>query len=258
MRLPDFLIIGTAKAGTTAAMENLSRHPQIHVGPAQWHPLHGPEWHHFFREDSAWQRGLDWYASLFDSPKPLLGDKATDYLAYTVCHARIRQALPRAKLIVLLRNPVDRAYSHWNHFCRQHGNRDPQIWHAASFEETMGLLPGRTPPWYHAELKWYGHYADQLEHLFRHFPRSQVHVAIAERVLADMPGQYARMFQFLGADPRLADPSAYRRALRAQTQWPYPEPMRAESRAALEEYYRPHNQRLFRLLGEEIPEWSAG
>ena len=101
-RLPDFMILGTAKAGTDALARNLSRHPEVTVGPKNPHPVHGPEWHHFFR-DEVLDHGIGWYADLFASEKPILGDKGTVYLGYVECHARLATMLHNAKFIVCLR-----------------------------------------------------------------------------------------------------------------------------------------------------------
>jgi len=255
MPLPDFLIIGTAKAGTTAAVDNLNLHPEIHVGPQRIDAVHGPEWHRFFRDEGLWRKGIQWYADLFCTDKRLLGDKNTSYLAWYATHGRIHEAMPGAKLIVLLRNPVDRAFSHWNHFNHTPGDSDPNIWRITSFEEAMGLGGGATR-WHHTELRWYGHYFEQLSSLFRHFPREAVHVAISERVRKNPAAAYAEMFRFLGADPAAVDPGHFGESLRAAEWWPYPGPMDPDTRRALVDYYRIYNEGLFELLGYRIPEWA--
>ena len=108
MRLPGFLIVGGQKCGTTAARFNLGQHPHIAFTPSapnQRHELH------FFDNEQSWPCGVDWYATHFSQSAPLIGETAPNYLSST-CAKRIYTTLPNARLIVLLRNPVDRAYSH--------------------------------------------------------------------------------------------------------------------------------------------------
>jgi hypothetical protein len=267
MPLLDFIIIGAPKCGTTAAVVNLSRHPEVQVGPAYRHPSHGREWIHFFSHDDEWARGVDWYTARFSGETPceccgrsqakrILGDKATDYLGLHVAHERIKEAMPAAKLIVFLRNPVDRLYSHWNHFSQ--AGMTP----IAAFEDI--LLDGspqiewldKTPE-RPTTQNWveFGHYAQHLSHLFTLFPREQVAIEIAEIMRKDMAAGYKRLFRFLGVDPVAVDPTVFKPELTAEKKWPYKQPMAAATRLKWLEYYRPHNEALFNLLGEELPEW---
>lgn len=235
MRLPDFLIIGAQKAGTSAARHNLGQHPDIAFNTRG--PAHGEL--HFFDRDAHWQRGADWYASHFDAGTTLVGEKTPNYLS-SGCAARIAQVVPGARLLVLLREPVSRACSHWNHF-----NQNPaaagEVWRVMAFENAIERYPS---------LLTNGHYADQLRTLWQHFPRHQVHVTIQERLLADMPAGYAAMLRFLGLQPvpdmhpqrvhgrplRLAPPAAVRDRLRT--------------------YYAEQVQTLRELLDDPLPEWD--
>jgi hypothetical protein len=101
-RLPDFIIIGAAKAATTWIVHQLQQNPAIF--------LPGPEPHFFSR---CFESGLDSYARWFDdaSPAQIVGEKSADYLAHPLAAQRIADCLPDVRLVVQLRNPVERAYS---------------------------------------------------------------------------------------------------------------------------------------------------
>ena len=94
----------------------------------------------------------------------------------------------------------------------------------------------------------YGHYVDQLESLYQHFPKEQIHVAVAERILADMPSEYNKMFTFLDL-PEMSLP--FRRVHFRY----YEDPMSEDAAEALKEHYKNSNERLFNLLGYRIEEW---
>lgn len=131
--LPDFIIIGTQRAGTTSLYEYLVQHPQ--VLPAENIEVH------FF--DHHYAKGVDWYKGHFPSKlekfvasmrsfgKTLAGEASPYYLFYEKAAERMHEILPNVKLIVLLRNPIDRAYSQYS--LSQHYRYEN-----LSFEETIG------------------------------------------------------------------------------------------------------------------------
>jgi hypothetical protein len=105
-RLPDFIIAGAPRSGTTWLHVLARRHPQI----AMAQPM-VPE-PKFFLVDELWQRGVDYYSRTWFDPLPagqVLGEKSTNYMESPEAAERVSRALPRAKLIFVLRNPVDRA-----------------------------------------------------------------------------------------------------------------------------------------------------
>lgn len=117
MRLPDFLIIGAAKSGTTSLYEYLNRHPQIYLSR-----IKEPQ---FFAVDSQYERGIEWYSSLFNdaTPDQICGEASTDYTKlplYPKTPERIAHHLPNVKMIYIIRHPVERVYSHYQHLQRGH------------------------------------------------------------------------------------------------------------------------------------------
>ena len=102
--LPQLIVIGAAKAATTWIAHQLRTRPDV--------CMPGPEPHYFSQE---FRRGEDWYRSLFADARPgqLVAEKSADYLAHPEAPARIAALLPAVRLIAQLRNPVERAYSHY-------------------------------------------------------------------------------------------------------------------------------------------------
>ena len=111
-RLPDFLIIGAAKSGTTTLHRYLCLHPQIYMSPVK-EPC-------FFDRDVGWKKGLDWYKSLFAGAEAgqVCGEASTNYTRFPQVPdvpSRVAATLPDVKLIYIMRDPIDRTYSHFLH-----------------------------------------------------------------------------------------------------------------------------------------------
>jgi hypothetical protein len=110
-RLPDFLIIGAIKCGTTSLFQWLAQHPGVSVSVKE---------PHYFSNDESWARGVEWYSSLFSGAAPgaITGEASASYTAYRRCAVAAERAcelVPRARLIYLVREPVERMRSHYRH-----------------------------------------------------------------------------------------------------------------------------------------------
>ena len=104
--MPDFLIIGAQRCGTTSLWHYLKSHPDINVARKK-------EVHYF--DHRYFSKSFDWYMNWFKDLKGVTGEASPFYIFHPNCSSRIKSKFPDIKLIVLLRNPVDRAYSHYNH-----------------------------------------------------------------------------------------------------------------------------------------------
>jgi hypothetical protein len=175
---PDFVGIGTQKAGTTWWYEAISSHPQVYSRP----DIH-KERHYFDRyatlpfgrDDSERYRG--WF------PRPagtLSGEWTPDYLGMPWVPPLVSLAAPQAKLLVLLRDPVDRVSSGLAHARRDRGR-------ITLADQKDAVVRG----FYHEPLRWW----------LRHFAREQVLVLQFERCLHDPVGQISRTYEFLELDP---------------------------------------------------------
>jgi hypothetical protein len=201
--MPDFLVIGAPKAGTTALHAALARHPGLYMsaikepkffltdGPP---PVRGGPGDVLTYREHVWRRAD--YEALFD-PAPdgtLRGESTPLYLYDRAAMRRIRQALPDARLIVIVRDPVERAHSNWTHLWSA-GLEPVGDFVRACGEEERRIAAGWAFFWHYIGL---GRYGEQLEHLHTLFPAEQV-LVLRYRLLVDEPGQTLdRICGFLG------------------------------------------------------------
>lgn len=196
--LPTFLIIGAQKGGTTSLHEYLADHPDIGGSFTK-------EVHYFSLHSS---RSLDWYRAHFPPPGRYqhVFESSPYYLFHPCCPGRIREALPDVKLIVLLRDPVDRAHSHHNHeralgfeslefgaaLDREHDRLDGE-------EERLAADP-RYCSFAHRHYSYAarGMYAKQLKRWLGVFPRQQMLILASEDLFADPADTLHRVQSWLG------------------------------------------------------------
>jgi Sulfotransferase domain len=186
--LPNFVVIGAMRSGSTSLYKYLQAHPDVFMPRKEIH---------FF--DRKWDRGLSWYLSRFEghSGQPAVGEATPTYLAEPNALDRMASTIPDARLLAVLRDPVDRAYSHyWMEHAR---DRDPRTFEEAIADELTGR-PGA--PDYLAR----GRYVRQLEDVGARFPRPQLRVVLFDD-LRDRPHEtYAGVCRFLGIDDRFVPP----------------------------------------------------
>ncbi|MFF5288011.1 sulfotransferase family protein [Paractinoplanes globisporus] len=205
MPLPDFLIAGVPKAGTTALHAALAPHPGLYLSPVKEPkffltdgppPRHGGPGDVQTYQEHVWRR--EDYEALFTGAPDgaLLGEATPFYLHDLDAHARIKALVPQARLILLLRDPVDRAHSNWTHLWNA-GLEPEADFLAACAAEPERVAAGWAAFWHYTGLGMYGR---QIEHLYRHFPREQV-LLLRYRELKDSPAATLdRVCAFLGVD----------------------------------------------------------
>ena len=204
MSQPNFIIIGAAKAGTTALYWYLAEHPEVFMSPVKetnWFAyrrnergelVYGDETLHRFPVRSERQ-----YARLFADPggAKAIGEASPMYLECPESPGRIADSLPAAKLICSLRNPVDRAYSDYQMYLRERGRSlDPQRDLSADAE------------WIRPDSHWMrgSRYHDALRQYFERFPRNNIHVLLFDDLRRDPLGTVRDVYRFLGVDPEHA------------------------------------------------------
>lgn len=251
--LPDYLIIGVAKGGTTSLCGWLNEHP--FVSPAARKEVH------FF--DYEYHRGVDWYRSNFpleekrrefaaENGEPFLtGEASPTYISHLWAPHRVAKLLPDAKLVVALRNPVDRAYSHFQ-MTRREGYEPFESFEEAVAAEEDRLAPEterlQSNPRYYSW--WLGswsylersRYAEQLERWLELFPREQFLFVRSEDLSAEPARTLDTVHEFLGLPP-------HRRAEYPHLHTAEYDGIPADTRLRLAEYFRPHNERLYELAG---------
>ena len=248
-RLPDFLILGTQRGGTTSLYEWLSRHPGVV-------PAREKEVHYF---DFQMARGPGWYRAHFPArgrhPRRLTGEASPFYLFHPRVPGRVRRLVPAARLIVLLRDPVARAHSHYR--LQRRAGVEP----LATFEAAVAAEPGRLrgeAARVRAEDGYYSHhfhhhsylarglYHEQLERWFEHFPREQFLILRSEELHAAPARFFGRVRAFLDLPP--TPPDAAHVHLNHQPG----EGLNPETRARLREYFAGPNAALYARLGEDF------
>jgi hypothetical protein len=228
--LPNFLIVGAPRSGTTWLHRNLRQHPEVYMPRRK-------ELHFFDRD---YDRGLEYYARYFARARDetALGEATPSYLHRSYLAARIRQDLPGVRLIASLRNPVDRLYSrYWN--AKFH--RRPFA--ALSFEDMLRRAPGV----FEVES-----YYDHLVRYYESFSRKAILILIFDDLLADPAGFLRQAYEFLGVRTDFA-PSLIS--------------LRVNASAAKEGFAKRrslwHLQRVFTALGlggtaRAIQKWNTG
>ena len=203
--MPDFLVIGAPKAGTTALHAALAGHPGLYMsaikepkyflsdGPP---PTKGGPGDALTYREHIWRR--EDYEALFDPAPPgtLTGESTPLYLYDRAALRRIRETIPGAKLIVIVRDPVERAHSNWTHLWSA-GLEPVGDFVRACAEEERRIAAGWASFWHYVGL---GRYGEQLEHLLTLFPREQV-LVLRYRRLVDEPAQTLdEICAFLGVE----------------------------------------------------------
>ncbi len=243
--LPAAVILGAQKSGTSSLHQHLTRHPGV-IAPLR------KEVHYF---DLNFARGEDWYRAHFGR----VGDPGVNidsspyYLFHPAVPQRLQALLPAARLIVLLRDPVGRAHSHYWHE-RDKGRE------SLGFEDAIDAEDGRVAAAHarladgtlgysrehqHFSYLSRGRYAEQLERWFERFPREQLIVLRFEDLARDPLGVLNATLGFLGLAPAAAVTMEARNA----RSYPSMNPATAEQ---LKAYFAPHNRRLEALLGRPM------
>lgn len=244
--LPAFLIVGAQKAGTTSLHEYLCEHPLVSSSTVK-------EVHYF---DLAYQRGPAWYRAHFHVPSRLgeiAGESSPYYLFHPLVPSRVAQDLPAGRLIVILRNPIERAYSHHNHE-RALGFETLDFEQAIAREaerldgEEERLLsdPGyRSFSHQHHSYLARGRYAEQLERWFGHVDRARILILSAEELFEQPRETVAAAQRFLGLEP-LSPADVTARNARSYA------PLGEHTRRRLRGEFQPHNRRLYELVGRDF------
>lgn len=258
--LPDFLIIGAQRAGTTSLYRYLTRHPAVL-------PVVLTKGVHYF--DAAFDKGLSWYQAHFplSAHARLLahrlgvrirtGEASPYYVFHPLVAERVAEVLPDVRLILLLRDPVERAYSHYQHEVSRGFEHLPL---AEALEAEEGRLAGErermiADPAYqsfayqHHSYVSRGMYLEQILRWHELFPRNQLLILISEEFFADPTGTMERVLAFLDLPPWHVPGFPRYNAGR------YP-PMEDAIRRHLERVFRRPNEDLARYLGRSLP-WSS-
>jgi hypothetical protein len=259
---PDVLIIGTQRGGTSSLFQYLSRHPDV-VRSVRKEV-------EYFSTDHA--KGWTWYRAHFPLRlraalhrlvfrRRLIAFEATpDYLLMPQVAERVAEELPDAKIIALLRDPIERTYSGYKHMMR-YGLEERSF--AEALQAEPRVLEEELPrieadpdydavPYRRYAYAHRGLYADQLAPWVERFAPDRLLVLEAEELFEDEPGTYLRVLEYLGLRRWL--PAEFHNHSNLAPV-PAPSKIDPEVRSRLEDYFRPHNEKLEKLLDRPF-RWS--
>ena len=240
----DFILAGAQKSGTTALHYFLSKHPHITMGDQQEM--------HFFDNDALFVSEPD-YEELHKrypllGPSMIAGDCTPSYLYYEPAAERIYKYNPKIKLLILLRNPVDRAFAHWN-MQRFRGREPLDFFNAVREEQTRiaGAPPSEARRFAYVDRGFYGR---QLARLFKFFPREQLEVLKFEDFQKKQAEALANIFSFLGGTPLRSVRSKDRNIV------PYERAMNWEERVFLYNLFADDIANVEQMLGWDCSDWK--
>jgi len=238
---PTFLCIGVQKSGTTSLINYLNQHPEIFIQECE---------PHFFDTTEPTEAEIIKYENAFNTNKLIIGEKTPAYNYLQFAMDRIYKYNPNMKLILILREPIARAFSQYNMKLNQQKKtlNEQQIMIDFEKEENIKL----------AELKkngnYYivrGKYDEIIRYIFSKFSSENVYIGIAEEIKANKQKYYTEIIHFLGAKPlnRINENvdthiGQYKKSI--------PKPLEEK----LYHIYKPHNERLYEILGRKIESWE--
>lgn len=256
--MPNFIIIGAQRCGTTSLYNYLIEHPCVA-------PSFQKEVHFFdnnFRKGIAWYRAhfptllYKYYVEKIHKRKLITGEASPYYIFHPHAPRRIKKILPHVKLIILLRNPVDRAFSHYHHEVRLG-------FETLSFEDAIKKESERLngekekmlqdEDYYSFNYQHYsylqrGIYIDQIKVWFHLFPRKQILILKSEDFYADPPTTLRQVFRFLNLPNwELREYKKYNYTIYSK--------MSTTLRNRLIEYFKPYNEQLSEFLGMNF-DWN--
>jgi hypothetical protein len=178
--LPNLIIIGGLKCGTTSIHHYLGLHPDVQMSK--------PKELNFFVEELAWDLGMDWYRGRFDDRFEVRGESSPHYTnlpRYTGVVERIHQHVPDAKLLYMVRDPISRILSHWRHATGA-GYETREMEHVLTRDDQSYVT---------RSMYWM-----QLQAYLEHFDRDQIEIISQEELQSDRERTMRRAFSFAGVD----------------------------------------------------------
>ena len=247
--LPDFIISGTVRSGTTSLYYNICEHPS--VLPASYDEIG------FF--DSNYHLGINWYRSMFPTEKEMkqvkketnfaiTGEDTPFYFWKKEAAERIFEDIPNSKIIIIFRNPVDRAYSNYNLGIRK---KTESLSFEDAIDEEMNFLKTHSFRDAVDRRRSYlskGLYENQIKIWLDNFPREQIHILCTEDMKKNPKESLLKIFQFLGIpNYTLKNPQKQKLAEYKK--------MDDKTREKLLTFYEPYNQKFFETIQEKF-DWD--
>ncbi len=247
MKWPDFIIIGGHRCGTTQLFLDLNQHSEITM--CRWTPItketgYGGTEMAFWAKKN-WDRGIEQYKKAFNGK--ICGEKTPTYWASSDSIKRMQEYIPDVKLILCIRNPVDRAYSHFHVLSKGRG-------------DVNDYLRGGM------------YYQKIIKNILPYFDRSQLHIVVNEWMKKDPNDELRKVHEFLGASSlelpveRVAPDKGWIKGKTnlyddskkgKYTVWESGYSIPDAGSKSLRKHFKDHNEKLFKFLGYRIDEWEV-
>ena len=254
--LPDFIIAGAGKAGTTSLWQYLAEHPCVARSTTKEV--------NFFNLNFAC--GVNWYRTHFplsmtlnsatrQDGRKITGESTPSYLFNPLVPQRVAAVVPNVKIVILLRNPVDRAFSHYQLKIKRRDETRPfdeavdveierlDRQHAQAANDPQGYFD---PAYHRVSYLAQGLYLHQIQRWEQYFPAGQLLIIESSEFFKQTAEVYLRVLDFLGLPHWQPEQFGNRYAGK------YTERMAPETRRRLTEYFAPHNARLYAHLGRRF------
>jgi len=253
--MPEFLIIGAQKSGTTSLFMDLVQHPCI--GEPFMKEVHYFDWADNLKYGLGWYKAhfplkIQKYCAKLLRGRPFItGEASPDYLFYPHVPKRVFQLMPNIKIIVILRNPVDRAFSHYQHEVRDGAE-------SLTFEEALRIndknleseINKMNKDEYYNSATFQSHtylsrgiYWNQLQQWYRYFSKEQFLVLSCDDYFNKPEQEFKKITRFLGL------PDHQLKRFKKAHQGNYKDGIPEKMRKTLNEFYKAHNEKLYDSLG---------
>jgi hypothetical protein len=245
---PTFLCIGVQKSGTTSLIEYLSLHKDIHMNNKK-------EFHFFDCKDKYYkitENDINEYEKLFDTNKTVVGEKTPSYCYLQYAMDRIYNYNPNIKLILILREPISRAFSQYNMnlntrgLCLNHVTEEKIL----SDFDNEPILQLSEIEVNGNNMVVRGFYDEIIEYILLKFPKNNLYIGISEEVKSNRLTEYNKIFKFLGCS-ELNEIQNIDKHVRVYTKII---PKLLEEK--LYNIYKSHNEKLYNILGRKIDIWE--
>jgi len=241
---PTFLCIGVQKSGTTSLINYLNQHPDIFMKNGE---------SHFFDTTEPTPEGIKKYENTFKTNKLIVGEKTPSYNYLRYAMDRIYNYHPDIKLILILREPIKRAFSQYNMMLNKMGKtlsdvNDEEIISELTRQEHVKLSDVKVNGDYYIIR---GYYDEIVSYILSKFLKTNLYIGIAEEINEDKFTHYNHIFRFLGARPLPKINENMNTHVRS-----YRKPIPKRLGTKLYDIYKPHNENLYKILGRRIPAWE--
>ena len=255
--LPDFILIGGTRSGVMTLTKYIHEHPNVYtvrnIHFFEYTSTNNIEWYKRHFPTSLWK---NYFKSRYNQ-KLVVGESTGTYLFHPDVPKRIREHVPNVKLIAMLRNPIKSCYSTYNHY-RNEGLESASFENAIKMEiERIKIGDERKElrtnnPNFDNNVNFHylrhGHYAQKLKNWFKLFPKEQILILINDEFNADIDKTLKKTFKFLD----LSNYTVKNKIKHNVGKYPK---MQESARKLLLDYFRPHNQELYKLIGKDL-DWD--